>query len=323
MDWPAFIKRITKLNRDRSHGWSDELCGGAPHKPCLLLAVVDGIEEGRIHTPFIEITDSLCEGFAQYWSAVMPAGKRGDFFKPFFHLRNEGFWELVTKPDHDHAHKLGTVNRMRQLLDNFLGAGLDPDVFAQLQSPDRRDELREIIIATYFRGEGAKAIAATIQLGREAAAYGRGLLERAHGRQLQEDSPDYGPRDSVRDQGFRKAVVTAYAHRCAFCGVRVLTAAGHTIVDAAHIVPWCESRNDAIGNGLCLCKLCHWAFDEYLVSVSDRYRVLTSPWLRSRGNMPGIFLQLEHRELFLPEDDAFYPEEGCLKDHRRRFKRAG
>jgi putative restriction endonuclease len=44
-------------------------------------------------------------------------------------------------------------------------------------------------------------------------------------------------RPAVRDQGFRRAVVTAYLHRCALCGIRVRTLDGRTAVAVAHIVP--------------------------------------------------------------------------------------
>lgn len=50
---------------------------------------------------------------------------------------------------------------------------------------------------------------------------------------------------------------------------------GHTAVDAAHIVPWSVSHNDDPRNGMALCRLCHWTFDEGLLGVSQRYL-----WLR-------------------------------------------
>ena len=42
---------------------------------------------------------------------------------------------------------------------------------------------------------------------------------------------------------------------------------GHTAVDAAHIIPWSISHNDDPRNGLALCKLCHWSFDEGLLAA--------------------------------------------------------
>ena len=51
----------------------------------------------------------------------------------------------------------------------------------------------------------------------------------------------------------------------------MLTPEGHTAVDAAHIVPWRVRHDDRVGNGLALCWLCHWAFDEELLGVSGKY----------------------------------------------------
>ncbi|HEY0427995.1 MAG TPA: hypothetical protein VGC76_09450, partial [Pyrinomonadaceae bacterium] len=37
---------------------------------------------------------------------------------------------------------------------------------------------------------------------------------------------------------FRLAIVKTYTHRCTCCGIKILTADGHTIVEAAHIIPF-------------------------------------------------------------------------------------
>ncbi len=100
-------------------------------------------------------------------------------------------------------------------------------------------------------------------------------------------SGEHGRR--VRDQGFRRAIVSLYQHRCALCGLRMLTPEGHTVVDAAHIHPWSESTNDHPTNGLALCRLCHWGFDEGLMSVGRKYEVLISRQVISGNNFPGMF----------------------------------
>jgi len=56
-----------------------------------------------------------------------------------------------------------------------------------------------------------------------------------------------------------------------------VTADGHTAVAAAHIIPWRYSHNDDPRNGLALCYLCHWTFDEGLVILTDRYQVKRRP----------------------------------------------
>lgn len=83
---------------------------------------------------------------------------------------------------------------------------------------------------------------------------------------------------------FRRSVQTAYDSRCLFTGQRLprLDVTSSSGVDAAHILPWSRYNLDSVGNGLCLNKQCHWAFDEgvlrlkydesvngYVVSIAD------------------------------------------------------
>ena len=68
---------------------------------------------------------------------------------------------------------------------------------------------------------------------------------------------------------FRRDVRRAYNSSCLFCGLELPTTEGVRIagVDAAHIIPWSQYEADLIVNGLCLCKLHHWAFDQYLLAL--------------------------------------------------------
>lgn len=68
---------------------------------------------------------------------------------------------------------------------------------------------------------------------------------------------------------FRQRVRDAYGATCAVCGAHYppTPPAPGPGVDAAHILPWAEYDLDDIQNGLCLCKLHHWAFDESLLRV--------------------------------------------------------
>jgi len=123
---------------------------------------------------------------------------------------------------------------------------------------------------------------------------------------------------SARNQGFRKAIVQLYDHQCALCGIRILTPEGHTVVEAAHIRPWNESRDDRPTNGLALCRLCHWSFDEGLTGVGQGYEVLVSKRVRTDQNMPGHMLTLADRPIFRPNDQPFWPDQDNLSYHRRQ-----
>ena len=77
---------------------------------------------------------------------------------------------------------------------------------------------------------------------------------------------------------FRREVKEAYDDTCLFTGYR-LPKTPYTQssgVDAAHILPWATHNINRVSNGICLNKLCHWAFDsgilklEY-VNASQKY----------------------------------------------------
>ncbi len=119
------------------------------------------------------------------------------------------------------------------------------------------------------------------------------------------------------DTRIRKAVVRLYDHRCALCGIKMLTPEGHTIVDAAHIKPWSVSHNDHPTNGMALCKLCHWSYDEGLMSVDHNYHVMISPTVKNDPNLPGHMLTLLDRPVFRPSESRFWPDQDNLSWHRR------
>ena len=49
-----------------------------------------------------------------------------------------------------------------------------------------------------------------------------------------------------------------------------------SIVDAAHIHQFADSRNNDPRNGLALCKNAHWLFDNGLWTLSDDYQVVVA-----------------------------------------------
>jgi putative restriction endonuclease len=58
----AFIANFSNLNTDRGrHRWSADTCHRAPHKPFLLLSIMDLIAQGLITENFIERSYELFE----------------------------------------------------------------------------------------------------------------------------------------------------------------------------------------------------------------------------------------------------------------------
>lgn len=318
-----YAEAFEKIRSDTSRArWSSLTKHRAPYKPLLLLTVFDLISQGVIKSNLIELTPEFCETFTLYWSRVIPPEKRSNIAMPFFHLTRDGFWHLVPISGKeselqtilDRNVPLVSINKIKEVA---TGAKLDDDLFALLKVKEWRDILRSILVDKYFASTARRALREQSELNDEAYRYSLELLKVEQGIKINLDEI----KPAARSQGFRLAIVKTYAHRCTTCGIRILTADGHTIVEAAHIVPFYLTKNDDPRNGLCLCRTCHWAFDEGLLSVSSRYEVITSPQLIANNNLPSYVVTLAGRGIIHPIEEKFLPDLDALAWHRKEVFR--
>lgn len=121
----------------------------------------------------------------------------------------------------------------------------------------------------------------------------------------------------VRSGAFRQAVKEAYDYSCAFCGAERKTPTGRPEVEAAHIYPRSENGADDIRNGLALCKLHHWAFDNGWVSITEQHEIL----VKDRPEVAGYndFEPLRGEEIRLPDDERCWPAKIYLREHQQLF----
>ena len=72
----------------------------------------------------------------------------------------------------------------------------------------------------------------------------------------------------LRANSFRRRVLTAYEHHCAFCDIQL------KLVEAAHILPVSDSSStDETSNGIALCVLHHRAYDQSLVRFNEDFLI--------------------------------------------------
>ena len=312
-----------KLRSDSVPGrWPVVTLNRAPHKPLLLLAVLDLFAEGQIRSNLIELSPELGELFTLYWARVMPPDQRGSIALPFFHLRSSSFWHLLPRPGMEaYLAASKQIKSVRQLQETVLGARLDEDLYALLRIQEPREQIRAAIIGAYFALEAQPALADQATVNNESFRYSEQLLKQAKTvREALTDAEKYRP--LVRDQGFRRAIITAYNHSCAMCGLHVQTPDGHTAATAAHIIPWSQTYDDRVVNGMALCQLCHWGFDEGMLGVSGKYTILTSPQLKAEYNVPLHLPALKGKLLTLPTEPLFWPEVSALEAQREEtFRR--
>lgn len=64
-----YAQCFANLRIDKSHG------SPAPHKPLLLLSLIELIERGIVSSNEIELTPEVVSTFLKYWSAIYPSQK--------------------------------------------------------------------------------------------------------------------------------------------------------------------------------------------------------------------------------------------------------
>lgn len=104
---------------------------------------------------------------------------------------------------------------------------------------------------------------------------------------------------SAQGRAFSQRVRAAYGDRCALSGDTLpkLAYTASAGVDGAHILPWARYELNTVSNGICLNKLCHWAFDAGVIRIdfdapADKYRVSIPDRVRDEG--PGLGMSLDY-----------------------------
>jgi putative restriction endonuclease len=290
------LNRLGRLRVDTATG------DPAPHKPLLLLVVLELAERGELGE-VLELTPQLAFRFCSYFSIVAyRRGTRPDIRLPFHHLVGDGIWTPLTASGEESTHRTTTRK-----------ARLSPELLALAVDPHGRDAARRLLIARYFRPAERAALYALVE------------MPVPPNEQIEADAR-LGERDDAqmvgRDARFRIEVVAAYDYTCALTGHRLLTIDAGSVVEAAHIHPFSDSRNNDARNGLALTKNMHWAFDEGLWSVADDYRVVVARDHFAEECPDGTPLAAyDGRSLRLPGDRALWPDPLHIAWHRRhRFQ---
>lgn len=315
----GYLKLFAHIQADTSpKRWAESTCYRAPHKPLFLLSVLDMIATGGIADNFITPSFELSDLFVGYWSRIMPPGTTGLMCLPFYHLATSGFWHLIPQPDIlDERGR--SIKSIKRFLYFYQGAKFNDDLFLLLKDESFLQRLRSILITAYFTPAVQLALTEQLIIHWESSKYCNKILKTNESLIPYEGiTIDESIKNKARSQGFRKAIVKLYKHRCALCGLRMLTPEGHTIVEAAHIIPWSTSQNDQPQNGMALCRLCHWFFDEGLMGVGQYYEVLVSPVVRQDGNYPGHIETITGRGILKPEKETFWPDLEYLEIHRKK-----
>ena len=305
-----YIQEFKSLRIDRAHG-------NAPHQPVLLLAVIELIEQGQIENNKIPPSPHLVEVFLKYWNSI--TYRKPNIALPFFHLKSRSFWHHHPNPDYEKALEVVTqIKTFSQLRKIISHASLDEELFTLLNQPLEREILRKTLIDKYLPHR-LNEIQRIISEEQQISGFSQELLNYVqHEFSIELDEPIESDK-KIREPGFRRAIMRIYDYTCVVCKLQILTLNGESVTEAAHIIPFTNSNNDDVRNGISLCKLHHWAFDRFLFSVDESFSVTVSDLMTENGPAEWKLASLNGKGILLPEQQELYPAKEAFAWHREKM----
>lgn len=253
----------------------------APHKPIMLLCLLDLIDSGELTGPLVAFDVHLTQRFRDYWSLVAARQPSApDMALPFHHLSSDGVWRTLTADGAPSAARATT-----QLCE------VVPDLWAELQDAGFRLAVRKALIIRYFEPLEQVALCARHELA---------VPDTVEVHAVEADAAAWkAMQQKGRDSRFKSEVLAGYNFTCALTGYRLMTERA-AIVQAAHIEQHATTGNDDPRNGLALTPDAHWMFDNGLWTVKPVGEALvvevraegfdeSDGRLRARHGLPLVF----------------------------------
>jgi len=310
-----YLFQFSKLKRSATNG-------GAPHKPILLLSILSLIRKGEITSNRIEITPGLVLEFKSIWALLVVSHHTANFSLPFFHMRSEPFWRLVTKAGMIiPVTSFNSIKSLGTLKDSIAFAEIDKDLFDILLDSVSSSILEDKLLELYFPETKSNYRLndcsflndlETQILNDDRESYAERISE------LRESlsNDEFEEEIFVRSGVFKREIPKIYDYQCAISGMRVESSTNSQLVDACHIIPFAISKDDTITNGISLSPNLHRAFDRGLLTINADYVVRISPAIKENES-PYSLRQFEGKQIKLPNETKYYPSIENLNWHKK------
>jgi putative restriction endonuclease len=304
-----YIKKFRKLRQGITK------YGKAPHKPILLITLIELFEKEGIEENKIYISPELVGMFKENFSLLVKTGHKADFFLPFYYLSGEGFWNLKTNAGPNLKVYISSFKSLNEVV--AYGC-LSEDLFLLLLNSENRKILKTVLLDYYFSESKVDYLK---------AKQGSGYIQNLEKYLLNESTVSYSLTSKEADEEeqfirgglFKKLVPQVYNHTCCISGMRLVSNHGFSMVDACHIVPFSISKDDKVTNGLALCPNLHRAFDRGLITIDATLKVLISDTIAEEPGNIYALRNLEGKILNLPFGKIHYPSTNNLSWHRQHI----
>ncbi len=290
--------------------------GMAPHKPILLLSLLDLMDSGEVVDNHFVVNPDLVAAFHQNWNALVFTGHQEDFTQPFYYLQNDkiggvGFWKLFPKP----GYSINSHIKSIQVLSDVLEFGsFSEEVYLVLADSKNRAVLRELLLDHYFPGYREAYYSSKKPENnylRSIDSYVLNESEKIQRFQVAEEEWVY-----VRSGSFKKWIPKIYQNTCAISRMKLISTFGYSLIDACHIRPFSDNQDDRVTNGIALCPNLHRAFDRGLISIDQEYRVIVTDQIQEDKSNPYGLGNLKGKKIFLPPERHLWPDQENLEWHR-------
>ncbi|GAB2602932.1 HNH endonuclease [Spirosoma areae] len=289
----VYARKFTKIKQGGTQ------YGKAPHKPVLLITLLELIDKRLPVKNTITVTPELVATFKENFSLLVKTAHKDDFTQPFFYLQSDGFWFLKPKVGCSIDAHISSVQTLSERLDYGYFAD---DLFSLISNDYARLSLKNAgrsylnDLETYLLNEKEMTYTLPLQSSDEEMRFVRGSL-------------------------FKKLIPKVYDFTCAISGMKVITVDGSSLVEACHIVPISIAGDDRVTNGIALCPNLHTAFDQGMIGVNEQLRVVVSPSLADNVTSPYNLKQFHGKLLRLPFGKMHYPKMESFRWHlREKFK---
>jgi putative restriction endonuclease len=298
--------------------------GGAPHKPILLISLVQAFKQNIYKSNQIFINPELVGLFKSNWNILVNSNHTCLFTLPFYHMNTEPFWSL--EPNIGCEIWVKSKSSMRSfsnLTTAIKCAIIDEELVELLTKKEESDILIDILLCKYFpetksnfNPAGNKYITdiSTQIIEETKEKYQTRLLKIRQSL----NSEEYQEEFYIRSNIFKREIPKIYNYTCCISGMRIDATDSISMIDACHIIPFSESFNDTISNGIALCPNLHRAFDRGLISINEDYRVIIKRNFHEPNRSSYNIRQFENIKIILPENPHYFPSIDSVFYHMKK-----
>lgn len=311
-----YILKFQKLRRDKN----------APHKPILLISVIQGFQNNLITSEKIYITPELVSIFNTNWSLLVTSKNDCRFALPFTHLSGDKFWQLIPKIGYENI--VNIKSSLRSFINLNLAveyAIIDIDLFELLIKKEESNILLNLLLDTYFpeskinfnnsNNNPLKGIdEIENQILNEPSISYKKIMQDLIANKSEEEI-------YIRGGVFKREIPKIYNYTCCISEMRIVSKLDISMVDACHIKPFSISYDDTICNGIPLSPNLHRAFDRGLIAIDENYKVVISKvFTENKSNFS--LNQFADKKILLPENSSYYPDNNNFSWHMKNvFKK--